>query len=147
MARKDIEKYDFTSDQDRTEAAKNGRKGGKVRGAQIREEAHARRLARVMAQAIMRGKDGKEIINPLLNEPQTMLAGALLKQFEKAYRKSDTAALKLLLELMGEIKQGADININTAFIQRTPEDAYAAAYGVIEGEAGEDTTEGEKCEN
>lgn len=37
MAKKDIEKYQFTSDQSRTEAARNGRKGGKASVAKRRQ--------------------------------------------------------------------------------------------------------------
>ena len=37
MAKKDIEKYQFTSEQSRTEAARNGRKGGKASGEKRRQ--------------------------------------------------------------------------------------------------------------
>lgn len=122
------------------------KKGGVASGVARREKKTAKMWAQMMADALLKGKDGQPMTNPLTGEPQTAIAAAVYKQYEKAIKNGDTAALKVLLELLGEIK-GESIQVNTAFIQRTPEEAYTAAYGVIEGEAGEDTTEGEKCEN
>lgn len=48
MARKDIEPYDFTSDQSRTEAAKNGRKGGKKSGESRRKAKAMRETAEIL---------------------------------------------------------------------------------------------------
>lgn len=50
MARKDIESFDFTSEQSRTEAAQNGRKGGIVSGQARRQKKTLSELAKMIAE-------------------------------------------------------------------------------------------------
>lgn len=50
MARKDIKSFDFTSEQDRTEAAKNGRKGGIASGQARRQKKTLSELAKIIAE-------------------------------------------------------------------------------------------------
>ena len=49
MGKKDIEKYQFTSDQSRTEAAQNGRKGGIASQKSLKEK----KLLKTIAQAML----------------------------------------------------------------------------------------------
>lgn len=104
------------------------RKGGIASGLARRERKKARELAQMMAECIMMER-GEPVVNPLTGEPMTLMQATIYKQFEKAYTMADTAALKLLLELMGELKEPT-IQVNTAIVQRSPEEAYAAAYGI-----------------
>lgn len=50
MARKDIESFDFTSEQSRTEAAQNGRKGGIASGQARRQKKTLSELAKMIAE-------------------------------------------------------------------------------------------------
>lgn len=50
MARKDIESFDFTSEQNRAEAAKNGRKGGIASGKARRQKKTLSELAKMIAE-------------------------------------------------------------------------------------------------
>lgn len=50
MARKDIESFDFTSEQSRTEAAQNGRKGGIASGQARRQKKTLSELAKIIAE-------------------------------------------------------------------------------------------------
>ena len=51
MAKEDIVKYQFNSDQSRTEAAENGRKGGIASGKARRERADLRRQLQIFLEA------------------------------------------------------------------------------------------------
>lgn len=51
MAKEDIVKYQFNSDQSRTEAAENGRKGGIASGKARREKADLRRQLQVFLES------------------------------------------------------------------------------------------------
>ena len=59
--RKNIQPYDFTSDQNREEAAKNGRKGGKASGKARREKADLRKVAQALLDGTFKDKAGREI--------------------------------------------------------------------------------------
>ena len=63
MAKEDIVKYQFTSDQSRTEAAKNGQKGGIASG-------EARREKKLFKEAIEKrlGKSLDDIVEAMIRE-------------------------------------------------------------------------------
>lgn len=116
------------------------KKGGVASGVARREKKTAKMWAQMMADALLKGKDGQLITNPLTGEPQTAIAAAVYKQYEKAIKNGDTAALKVLLELLGEIK-GDAIQVNAALIQRTPEEVKAALMGIEVKTQSDETTD------
>ena len=116
------------------------KKGGVASGVARKEKKTAKMWAQMMADALLKGKDGQPMTNPLTGEPQTAIAAAVYKQYEKAIKNGDTAALKVLLELLGEIK-GETIQVNAALIQRTPAEVKAALMGVEIKTKSDDTTD------
>lgn len=116
------------------------RKAGVASGVARREKKTAKMWAQLMADALLKGKDGQPMTNPLTGEPQTAIAAAVYKQYEKAIKNGDTAALKVLLELLGEIK-GDTIQVNTALIQRTPAEVKAALMGIEVKTQSDETTD------
>lgn len=121
----------YTSDQSHEKAVMNGQKGGVASGEAKREKKSARIMAEAMADSIMKGKDRKELVNPLTGEPMTMLQGIIYKQFEKAYKNGDTAAFKALTDLLGETGSPS-VNVNVAqVIQRTPQEILQILHDEI----------------
>lgn len=51
----------FTSDQDREEAARNGRKGGKARAESIKRKKDIRLALEILLESDVKGKDGKKM--------------------------------------------------------------------------------------
>ena len=104
--RKDIEPYDFTSDQSRTEAAANGRKGGKASGKARRERKTRRETAEYLLNLPQKPgkvttfdklKTNKDISDAnLTNQDQI-----ILKQIEQA-RKGNPRSAEFLRDLVGE---------------------------------------------
>lgn len=122
----------YTSDQSHEKAVMNGQKGGVASGEAKREKKSARLMAQAMADSIMKGKDGKELVNPLTGEPMTMLQGIIYKQYEKAYKNGDTAAFKALTDLLGETGSQA-VNVNVAqVVQRTPQEILQILHDEID---------------
>ena len=82
MAAKDIVKYQFTSEQDRTKAAENGRKGGK-------------------ASAKVRGlkKTFKEAFEDELDDTKIK---ALIDAMYKEAKKGNTKAFEIIRDTMGQ---------------------------------------------
>lgn len=108
------------------------KKGGIASGEARREKKSARLMAQAMADSIMKGKDGKELVNPLTGEPMTMLQGIIYKQYEKAYKNGDTAAFKALTDLLGETGSQA-VNVNVAqVVQRTPQEILQILHDEID---------------
>lgn len=58
MAKKDIEKFQFTSNQSRTEAARNGRKGGIASGKTKRKKKDLREMAQAILDGTFNDKNG-----------------------------------------------------------------------------------------
>lgn len=115
-----------------SEQRKFGQKGGIASGEARREKKSARLMAQAMADSIMKGKDGKELVNPLTGEPMTMLQGIIYKQYEKAYKNGDTAAFKALTDLLGETGSQA-VNVNVAqVVQRTPQEILQILHDEID---------------
>lgn len=122
------------------EQSRGGKKSAEVQRVEREENKKAKRLALAMADALLKNKDGKILYNQLTGEPETALAAAIYKQYEKAIKKGDTASLKLLLELMGDIK-GDAIQVNAALIQRTPAEVKAALMGIEVKTQSDETTD------
>lgn len=93
MAKEDIERYQFTSEQSRTKAAENGRKGGIASGIAKRERQTAQAVARAILDEMLHAKDGSEV---------TIRYAMLRKAAEKAY-KGDLRAMETLVKISGEM--------------------------------------------
>ena len=74
------------------------RKGGIASGAARRRKRDMREWAEILGQTLMTMKtpDGKEVVEG------DMAAAVVLKQYQKAISKSDTAAAAFLMRLRGE---------------------------------------------
>lgn len=110
MAKKDIEKYQFTSAQSRTEAARNGRKGGKASGEKRRQIKSFREAAEwglaMTANANVNGEQMQVtqyqriiiMLLSMLNDPEDkrfFQAAQMLAQF----RSSGYAEEKMIAEI------------------------------------------------
>lgn len=102
MAKEDIIEYQFTSDQNRTEAARNGEKGGKASGRSRRRKRQFRDELEMLLPLTDKGKDGQPIINPLTGSKQTVQQSITMQLLLKA-RKGDVKAAKLILDTLGEL--------------------------------------------
>lgn len=109
MAKEDIVKHQFTSDQSRTQAAKNGRKGGIASGEAKRERKDMRYFAKIVLDELVKDKkSGAEL--------PTRYA-ALKSVLKKVLKEGDHNALKTLAQLAGELPKDAsnDVVINVTY--------------------------------
>jgi hypothetical protein len=103
--------HQFTSDQSREAAAKNGAKGGIAAGASRRRAKSMRQWAKALA------KEGMRITTPEGKEIEGDIAGGIvIAQMRKA-AKGDTKAAKFVADLLGELVEqqaqgGVTINVN-----------------------------------
>lgn len=102
MAKEDIVKHQFTSDQSRTQAAENGRKGGIASGAAKREKKDMAYFARVMLDEIIHDKKGVE-----MPTRYAMLKSVL----KKVLKDGDVNAFKTITAQAGEQPKEANGNI------------------------------------
>lgn len=91
-----IRPYQFTTDQNRDEAAKNGRQGGIASGQARREQKTMREWAKVFGAIPVKVKaqDGTDV-------DTTTLGNIVAAQMQKATR-GDTKAAKFIADLLGE---------------------------------------------
>ena len=109
MAKEDIVKHQFTSDQSRTQAAKNGRKGGLASGEAKRERKDMRYFAKIVLDELVKDKkSGAEL--------PTRYA-ALKSVLKKVLKEGDHNALKTLAQLAGELPKdnASDVVINVNY--------------------------------
>ena len=109
MAKEDIVKHQFTSDQSRTQAAKNGRKGGIASGEAKRERKDMRYFAKIVLDELVKDKkSGADL--------PTRYA-ALKSVLKKVLKEGDHNALKTLAQLAGELPKDAsnDVVINVTY--------------------------------
>lgn len=102
MAKEDIVKHQFTSDQSRTQAAKNGRKGGIASGEAKRERKDMAYFAKVMLDEIIHDKKGME-----MPTRYAMLKSVL----KKVLKDGDVNAFKTITAQAGEQPKEANGNI------------------------------------
>ena len=119
MAKEDIVKHQFTSDQSRTQAAKNGRKGGIASGEAKRERKDMRYFAKIVLDELVKDKkSGAEL--------PTRYA-ALKSVLKKVLKDGDHNALKTLAQLAGELPKDAGgdvvINVNYNGVSQEAQDA------------------------
>lgn len=102
MAKEDIVKHQFTSDQSRTQAAENGRKGGIASGEAKRERKDMAYFAKVMLDEIIHDKKGME-----MPTRYAMLKSVL----KKVLKDGDVNAFKTITAQAGEQPKEANGNI------------------------------------
>ena len=101
MAKEDIIEHQFTSDQSRTKAAENGKKGGIASGAARKRKKTFREELMTLLPMTDLGKDNQPIINPITGKKQSIQQTITMQLLLKA-RKGDIKATKLILEALGE---------------------------------------------
>ena len=109
MAKEDIVKHQFTSNQSRTQAAKNGRKGGIASGEAKRERKDMRYFAKIVLDELVKDKkSGADL--------PTRYA-AIKSVLKKVLKEGDHNALKTLAQLAGEMPKdaGSDVVINVNY--------------------------------
>lgn len=91
MAKQDIKPYEFTSDQSRSEAAKNGKKGGQASGV-------ARRKRKSMREALERMLiDNVQTTKGKMETQTAILLGLIAKAI-----KGDVRAIEFIRDTLGE---------------------------------------------
>ena len=123
----------FTSDQDREEASKNGRKGGVASGAVRRAKREAREIAKMVLSykpdlppqmlETMRRMGMRKTMSPDMRQICTLAA------CQRAM-KGDIASYKFLIELAGETAESAMMDAKADEIMRR--NAYADASSSVD---------------
>lgn len=127
-------------------AREYGRRGGLAKGRNNAKHRELRERMLALLEASMTDKTGKVRTNPITGEEMDYYEAMLVKQVAAAANGNQRAA-EFCLRVAGLLEESIQQNTLIVMQQRTPEDAYAAAYGVIDDEAGETTTEEKECEN
>lgn len=104
MGAKDIVQHQFTSEQSRTEAAENGRKGGIASGEARRRNRTLREIAEMLSEKKIPIKDAEGNAE-LVTYDVAMIHG----QFQKAIQQKDTKATKFLATLLGEFVEKHEV--------------------------------------
>lgn len=96
--------HEFTSDQSREEAARNGQKGGIASGEARRRKRTLREIAEVLAErkVKMPMPDGTQ-------EEMTYDAALVQSMYQKAVTKGDTKAAKFVATLLGEFVEKHEV--------------------------------------
>lgn len=99
MAKEDIVKYQFTSDQSRTKAAENGRKGGIASGKAKRRKKAAREVIQMLAEEPITNKSLRKSVKGIANgideDDIDMIMGATMGLFQAAI-KGNVSAYELI---------------------------------------------------
>lgn len=95
MAKKDIEKFQFTSDQSRTEAARNGRKGGIASGKTKRKKKDLREIAQSILDGTYTDQNGVNFSGAEL------VTRGLMKNLSDPTGRNWAKAMDLLVMLTG----------------------------------------------
>ena len=124
MAKDDIKKFEFTSDQSRTKAAHNGKKGGKASGEARRAKRTLRELVEIFGNLAVSDearKKMKEIGIP--EELWTRKMQPVVALYNKA-NKGDVGAFNAIRDITGEkpvektqLSGGLDNNITIGFVE------------------------------
>lgn len=119
MAKEDIVKHQFTSEQSRTEAANNGRKGGIASGKARRDKRTWKAIADDIASRIMADKNGNPVISPITGEKMSIREGISTKLFQEAM-KGNMKAIQYLLDISGEkqFRQQTDLTTDGKPLQQ-----------------------------
>lgn len=103
----------FTSDQNREEAAKNGKKGGVASGAARRQKKTIRELAAIMGNTAIQDEKSKAVLAKMGVDAENMSYNAsIVAVIIKQALKGNTKNIDQWLELMGEKRTAIDLNGN-----------------------------------
>ena len=124
MAKEDIKQYEFTSEQSRTEAAKNGQKGGIASGEARKAKKTLRELVEMFG-ALGVSKDTKKLMKSLgiPDELMTRKMQPVVALYNKA-NKGDVSAFNAIRDIIGEkpidktqVSGGLDTNIVVGYVE------------------------------
>lgn len=101
MAKEDIIEHQFTSEQSRTEAAKNGRKGGKASGKSRRDKRNFRDTIACLLEMPMKTKAGEPMISPITGKPMSIREMIVTTALQGAI-KGNVKQLNTILDVLGE---------------------------------------------
>ena len=104
MASEDIVKYQFTSEQSRTEAAENGRLGGIASGIARRRKKTMREAAEFFLSLPATAKDKKVLKRIGVGDDDADMQMAVIAGISTRAIKGDARAARLLFEILGENK-------------------------------------------
>lgn len=127
MARHNISEYQFNSDQSRTEAAKNGRKGGIASGEARREKANLKRQLQLFLESDIKDKHGNVLTGA------EMMVSVAVKEMSKGNPKfweliRDTAGFKPIDKIqVTEIDQQAIDEVEAMVLGAEEENADTGA--------------------
>ena len=114
--RKNIQPYDFTSDQNREEAAKNGHKGGIKSGKVRRERKKMREDLLALLDAKLTDEEGKKITI------QKKICNAWIEQA----LKGNMIAIKELRDTIGEVvvqkQEVSQVGVQKVFVTKADEE-------------------------
>ena len=107
-----IEKHNFTSEQDHDTVVENGRKGGIASGEAKREKKRLKAILTEVLDGEVRTKDG-----------QTMTHGEIIVRntLRRAAEKGSVTDLKTIMELTGDYTPSLDLDTAPVVILRTSE--------------------------
>lgn len=103
MSREDIVQHQFTTEQSRSEAAKNGRKGGIASGAARRRKKSLKEAADLfLSLPVENTKKRNEMIKAGVPEEDADNQMAMIVGLAKKAAKGDAKAARLLIDILGE---------------------------------------------
>ena len=96
----------FTSEQNREEAAKNGKKGGIASGAARRRKKSLKELGDMIGSLSVKSEKNKAIMREAGIEDEDMIRDtAMLFMLEAKAEKGDTNAIALIAKIRGQLKE------------------------------------------
>lgn len=103
MSREDIVQHQFTTEQSRSEAAQNGRKGGIASGAARRRKKSLKEAADLfLSLPVENTKKRNEMIKAGVPEEDADNQMAMIVGLAKKAAKGDAKAARLLIDILGE---------------------------------------------
>ena len=103
MSREDIVQHQFTTEQSRSEAAKNGRKGGIASGAARRRKKSLKEAADLfLSLPVENTKKRNEMIKAGVPEEDADNQMAMIVGLAKKAAKGDAKAARVLIDILGE---------------------------------------------
>jgi len=111
MNDENLKGHEFTTDQSREEAARNGQKGGIASGEARRRNRTLRELAQIISE--------KKVKMPMpdgTTEEMTYDAALIQSMYQKAVAKGDTKAATFIAKVLGEIEDKHEIDTNGSVV-------------------------------
>ena len=111
MNDENLKGHEFTSDQSREEAAKNGKKGGIASGEARRRNRTLRQIAEMLSEKQIPMKDAAGN-----TEMVTYDVAMIHSQYQKAIQNKDTKATTYISKLLGEIVDKHEVEAKGAVV-------------------------------